>query len=260
MLVSGEPLAIARILPCNEIFARLQKPSITAAESKILDRAVLRDFEDLTDIEAPSGKAADAWNARVVAALDRTPMTVDTEYEKPFLNQMEVVELYRDAKSNDVMANTCGENSRYEKQKDVTIGFCFGRAVGVHLLARNRNLTNQAIRKVWAVGAMPADDITWSHHVATAVRGAERWYVIDPLFDYPVPVSAWIDGWKHGPKDKLLLFATKPDRFGPESKEPLYPATTKRGSYFNFFYDLFKSVRKEGETVADQLRALSTEP
>jgi hypothetical protein len=56
----------------------------------------------------------------------------------------------------------------------------------------------------------------------------------------------------------MTLFATKADRFGPESPDPLFASTTEPDSYNGFFHDLFASARREGEDVARQLELLST--
>jgi hypothetical protein len=253
----GFPLpAAGAALTCQALFKRLTAPKISARESGILDRAVLRDFEDLGDFSAPSREIAGAWNRRVIDALHRlkTP-------EVAGLSQREIDELVAEVKANEVIEESCATPSRYEKDPEVSIGFCFGRAVGVHLLARQRNLSNDSIRKFWLMGEMETGDVTWSHHVATGIRGDDgQWFVINPATTTLQPVEAWLKDWQGISTDgQMTLFATKADRFGPDARDPLFESTTEPDSYNGFFHDLFAGARREGEDVAQQLDLLSRE-
>jgi hypothetical protein len=63
------------------------------------------------------------------------------------------------------------------------IGFCFGRAMTVQLLARRQGVFDSSIRKLFVIGDLrsgPSPE--WRFHVTTLVRGDDRkWYAIDPI-------------------------------------------------------------------------------
>jgi hypothetical protein len=74
------------------------------------------------------------------------------------------------------------------------IGFCFGRAMAVHLAARDMGVHTEAIRKVFIVGALRENGaIVWRFHVTTVVRGDDhQWYAIDPIVGAPYTLQQWI--------------------------------------------------------------------
>jgi len=77
---------------------------------------------------------------------------------------------------------------------DGMVGFCFGRAMAAHLLARRMGLAPEAIGKVFIVGDLRSGvDPEWRFHVTTVVRGpAGRWWAIDPVAWHPRPLPAWM--------------------------------------------------------------------
>ncbi|MGE0526330.1 MAG: protein-glutamine glutaminase family protein [Bdellovibrionales bacterium] len=76
---------------------------------------------------------------------------------------------------------------RYDRQPtgigDGEIGFCYGRAMAVHLLARKMGLEEQSIKKIFIAGDLNNQQGTrWRFHMATMVKGNDgKWYVIDPI-------------------------------------------------------------------------------
>jgi hypothetical protein len=79
------------------------------------------------------------------------------------------------------------------------IGFCFGRAMAVHLIARRQGLAESSIRKLFIIGDLRSGEAPeWRFHVTTLVKGNEgNWYAIDPLMTPPLaagtPLS--VQGW-----------------------------------------------------------------
>lgn len=251
-------LATADELSCDRVFAMLTAgKELTAEQMKEIDRAVLQDFQDLFQIEAPSRAASDAWNARLAQALESLPAPKVGPGEKAVLSADELDDLGYQVRTNQAIRDSCSD--KYEKTPGVTYGFCFGRAVGVHLLARNMGLANDSIRKVWMVGTMHGGTVTWGHHVATAVRTEAGWRVIDGALDSRGrTMSQWFYEWQFMAKgNPLMMFATQADRFGPSHPEPLFPVTAAPEAYHGFFHDLFRSARKEGEDLESQIRSLS---
>ena len=74
------------------------------------------------------------------------------------------------------------------------IGFCFGRAMTVYLLARKMGLKDEAIRKLFIIGDLRSgDEAEWRFHVTTIVLGTDgRWYAIDPILSRPLEINEWI--------------------------------------------------------------------
>jgi hypothetical protein len=69
------------------------------------------------------------------------------------------------------------------------IGFCFGRAMAVHLGARQAGLERGSVHKLFIVGDLRSGpDPEWRFHVTTVVKGQEddRWYAIDPIMTPPI--------------------------------------------------------------------------
>lgn len=90
--------------------------------------------------------------------------------------------------------------SKYDTTGEV--GFCFGRAMTAHLIARKLGLNPNGIRKLFIIGDLRSGpDPEWRFHVTTLVKGEEdgRWYAIDPIMLPPMapgtPLFAqrWID-------------------------------------------------------------------
>ena len=74
------------------------------------------------------------------------------------------------------------------------IGFCFGRAMAVHLLARSMGLESKSIRKVFVIGALKQGGVViWRFHVTTIVLGTDKkWYAIDPNLGAPYLLDHWM--------------------------------------------------------------------
>jgi hypothetical protein len=74
------------------------------------------------------------------------------------------------------------------------IGFCFGRSMAAHLLARQVGLREDSIRTLFAIGNLHVTaDLTWRFHVTTVVKGQDGlWYALDPIMAGPMPAEAWI--------------------------------------------------------------------
>lgn len=87
---------------------------------------------------------------------------------------------------------------RYDPQG--AIGFCFGRAMAAHLLARRLGLAPDGIRKLFIIGDLRSGDAPeWRFHVTLLVRGEDGgWYAIDPIMPGPMPVKDWILAMRRG--------------------------------------------------------------
>lgn len=78
------------------------------------------------------------------------------------------------------------------------VGFCFGRAMTAHLIARKMGVHPSAVKKLFICGDMRTATATttqWRFHVTTIVkaRGSNAWYAIDPIMYRVMPAKEWID-------------------------------------------------------------------
>ncbi|MEL6546095.1 MAG: hypothetical protein AAFQ82_15815 [Myxococcota bacterium] len=74
------------------------------------------------------------------------------------------------------------------------IGFCFGRSMLTHLLARQAGLSESSIKKMFIVGDLRSTDAPeWRFHVTTMVRTDQGWMALDPLLGRIMTAQAWVD-------------------------------------------------------------------
>ena len=104
------------------------------------------------------------------------------------------------------------------------IGFCFGRAMTVHLIARRMGLSNDSIRKLFIIGYLdtredPQGDPEWRFHVTTLVKGEKgAWYAVDPIMQGVMSIKEWVKyvraTWDK--KNQALLYMTSPSTIIPD--------------------------------------------
>lgn len=145
------------------------------------------------------------------------------------------------------------------------IGFCFGRALFLHLELLRRGVAKESIKKVFAVGEMLEVDstgqnaITWQFHVATAVLGKDgKWWVLDPSYGL-MELREWYRFMKvMAVNHRMSLFSTPLSKIGPSAWE----YNTQPGGLFDpyyrkYFQDLFASFKKN-PVVKDYRRSSTT--
>jgi hypothetical protein len=142
----------------------------------------------------------------------------DSPAEIEIVNATMRNKLLLDAKSHPVARLDQLEN--YDPQK--LTGFCFGRAMAVHLLGRQRGINPESIKKQFIVGDLRgrrSAQTEWRFHVTTLVRGEnDVWYAIDPIFPAVMTQTEWIqktrkiwDEWyldrplPHEPQSRLYV-------------------------------------------------------
>lgn len=138
------------------------------------------------------------------------------------------------------------------------IGFCFGRALFIHLELLRRGVDKESIKKVFVVGEMlEVDPVTnkqtvWQFHVATSVKGTDgQWWVIDPSYGL-FELRDWYRYMKKmAVQGRISVFNTPLSKIGPSAWE----YNTKPGGlmdpyYNNYFKDLFASF-KQAPVVKD---------
>lgn len=75
------------------------------------------------------------------------------------------------------------------------IGFCFGRAMAVHLALSTRGYPSTQLRKLFAIGELRSNEKPlWRFHVTTSFYSPERaeWMVLDPYFPRPQTELEWM--------------------------------------------------------------------
>jgi len=166
----------------------------------------------LVFVVALSGNAfADAGQAEAQAWYDQVETT--NPATKDALTAAERKALLDEAGAHKVAALKWVP--KYDPTGD--IGFCFGRAMTTHLMARRMGLKGEAIQKLFIFGDLrQGANPEWRFHVTTLVKGAEdgKLYAIDPIFPgmghpTPLPAADWIEivrrTWDKPRKAHLVL-------------------------------------------------------
>jgi len=186
-------------------------------------------------------------NNRVLAALKREAIPPAGAQTKGAFTQEEIVGLYRTVNNNhQVQESLCG---RYQGSQDY--GFCWGRAMAVHLKALQSRLVNKSVRKLWVVGDLSRDPKAldhWKYHVTTLVRSTDGdWYAIDPIFSRPMRMEEWVSTVQrdYDHKKTMRVLATPAQRFNAASKAPYNRADLVESSYNGFFIDLMEEISRQ---------------
>lgn len=233
---------------CAKPFSELQIAENTKQKLLLLEENVLREMEE-SFYETQKVAANPAkWNQKVLAALEALPVSGAERGRLNGFSQDQIETLFRLVNEHPVASMEV--KSKYDPT--TIIGFCFGRAMSVHLEALRAGLAKENIRKVWVVGPMRHDNIIWKHHVATMVRGTDKnWYVIDPEYTKPLLVRDWYEDLNSMSVDgRLQFFASSPSRWGPMNNRPYEKMELGHPYYNNYFNDLLKESREEARELA----------
>lgn len=135
--------------------------------------------------------------------------------------------------------------TRYDKRGDV--GFCFGRALMVHYQLLGRGVPQSQMAKIFAVGKIRYKNQLWDFHMATLVKATDgKWWVIDSLFEKPIPASDWmrrVTGFGvNRTFPEVRFYVTDPRKFQPSYPEYRLEQLTLP-DLRPYFDDLFTSLR-----------------
>ncbi|OQW52795.1 MAG: hypothetical protein A4S09_08095 [Proteobacteria bacterium SG_bin7] len=132
------------------------------------------------------------------------------------------------------------------------VGFCFGRAMFVHLELLGRGVNRGDIRKAFVVGPLHAEDINWSFHVATTVKGSDgKWWVIDspPFGEGVMELTDWYRHQLKFSKDgRLRLYLANPQQFTPTSLKYSREILSSP-SYRNYFEEMLFDFRMRYDQI-----------
>lgn len=186
-------------------------------------------------------------NRHVIREIEQLEITQDSK-RVTALNKKELRKLLNYAIHHPV----AGVEALKKYDPNGSIGFCFGRALFIHLELLRRGVAKESIKKVFVVGEMLEVDPTtekktvWQFHVATAVKGTDgQWWVIDPSYGL-FELRAWYNYMRGmAIQGRISVFNTPLNKLGPSAWE----YNTHAGglfdpSYNNYFKDLFASFKK----------------
>lgn len=135
--------------------------------------------------------------------------------------------LFNAVRDNKIAALTKENIQKYDPSEE--IGFCYGRALAAHLIARRMGLKSSAIAKLFIIGDLRSGiEEEWRFHVTTVVRGTDgKWYAIDPLLVAPVgrnrpeTLAGWVKAIRKvwDKKEKAYLYLVSPNSVMPDVRE-----------------------------------------
>jgi len=146
-------------------------------------------------------------NTELLEAL-KAPIPPSTKTRVPSINEDQANQLLKWVQKDSKVTPL---SNVWKYTTSTGTGYCFGRAVGVHIDALYRGVEKDKILKVWAVGDMGK----FAFHVATMVQAKEGgWWVIDPILKRPIKIDDW---WalmkKEDKQGNLRLMVSAPQKF-----------------------------------------------
>ncbi len=209
------------------------------------------------------------------AIVDKAPET------RALLNVAERNELFRRASQHSVAGTSHIDDYDWQPTGigNNEIGFCYGRAMAVHLIARKMGLNKASIQKIFIAGDLRDGETRWRFHMATMVQGEdEEWYVIDPImpdigregvltpYEWMVATKMEFDLRTDG-KDDSHFFVTNPDSIMVDMR--VVPALTVFENQERLIEPSFDPTKHEGfknvswsrkKVPAEDLKALDKNP
>lgn len=196
-------------------------------------------------------------NAELVRALSEEP-ALENSRRRTSISGREAEKIRRKKINHPVVGV---EATRAIYDPTGRFGFCFGRAQWAVIELLQRGVARESIKKIFAVGPMWADGITWQFHVATMVRGPKgSWLVIDTEAPRVVTAQEWMaDLNKTSLDGKLLFHVTEPERLGASTTEKFsarhYRALGLDPQYRQYFENMMSSFREESRQKLAGLRS-----
>lgn len=146
-------------------------------------------------------------------------------------------------------------SNKYDPTGD--IGFCFGRALFIHLELLRHGVQKQAIKKAFAIGPMYSGGMYWQFHVTTIVQGNDgEWLAIDPYVGHVVKLEEWFDYLTAKSRNgKLRFYLSDPAKIGPADIEyNLRPGGLLEPQYNNYFADMLQYFRKNPVSCKEKFK------
>ena len=202
-------------------------------KSKILLNKILENDQfDLTRFSHTMSKEnAEENNRRTIEALETFIPSKDFR-RRPYVKKSEANKIFRKGFFNPVASFF----RVLEYDPRGSIGFCFGRAMTMHIEALRFGLHESSVRKIFVVGDLD----NWQFHVATIVKGEnKKWYVLDPFFLRAVTIDTWVKRWKKkDQKGNMQIYITNAERLSAGSNHVYDFVDFYFSGYKNYFRDL----------------------
>jgi len=149
------------------------------------------------------------------------------------------------------------------------IGFCFGRAMYLHLQLLRHGVAKDSIKKIFAIGPMRTGEINWQFHVATMVKdkNSNDWWVLDSNLPRPLSIEKWIEYYQKFRIDQTSMFfgffkktdneksirfyVTEASKFGSSAWQ-YSPQSLNDPFYNNFFKDMLRDFKENPVPLAEK--------
>lgn len=233
----GRSTEVAAHEACSSIFPKSKTPE------SIVDLFALRDQE-----------IANLSRSTIRWMNGETRKALENEVPPESQTQARMIDEGRLRKLLDITRDHVVVSSEFTHKyspENIDIGYCFGRAMYVHLMLRKLGIQEKSIRKIWAVGPMRSlsGSVIWGFHVATAVYTPNGWMTVDPLTLKPEPLRHWFSRFEGQSTDgRVRFYATEAAKFGPTlgkySRAQLgLDLKREEDWYRHFFPDMLETVR-----------------
>ena len=216
-----------------------QKKSICA---KYFDR-----LENYLTIEIPSLETSLKHNKVVLEILNQLPIS-QSKTKKPYLTNEDAKALFHKVDNHPVVGRCA--LPKYDPSR--THGFCYGRSEAFARAARDMNVNDDSIKKVFAIGHFFKPGVTtmrgWQYHVITLVRAEDKtWFAFDPILNEgPVSVESWYQEMRSISLYRAMnLFVTDSQRVYPDNSERIFQSPLLSPEANQYFKDYFDSLQSE---------------
>lgn len=225
---------------CRDLF----EPSIFNSKPDRLYDEYLNETQNL------DSKQIQSLNQNFVSILKKF---VPTKHER----RAQTVSIKQTQKMLDIVTHhrVVGlHNDNIYARPNEEMGFCFGRAMYLHLLSLKLGLHKGSIKKIWALGPMDSGtpNVTWGYHVALMVFSKEKaWVVLDANIGRVVTAEQWVRIYTNRSLDQRVRFyASEPEKFGLYAgKYSRYilglDLNTNDDWFKHYFVDMLRASRSE---------------
>lgn len=248
--------ASAYIPICLSIFVMCMGVSSAYANYEIKCEAILADESqsetfrtivknlDMFEADIPTDlKVIKKHNSNVLASLSKLKIE-PTPGRITAITGAEALMLFEKVMSLDPVRITTGGSNIYDPWNNE--GFCFGRAMAVHLLAIKYGVNKESIRKLWVLGNLSSGgNGSWRYHTAAAIKSTNgHWYVLDPILNRVVTANEWYNIMysSYSVDKRMLLYDSDGNRQFPVPGK-YTPMFTQPRDYERFYRDLFKALK-----------------
>ena len=169
-----------------------------------------------------------------------------------------------------VMNHDMLSDSKRNYDPEGQLGFCFGRALKLHLELLRYGVNKDSIKKIFVIGPMNLPGKVWQFHVATIVKdlNSNDWWALDTNLRKPVMVADWMKYYekyrsdrterlfrkpKIDPTKSLRFYITQPEKIGASGWEYNIKSGGLFDDYYNeYFKDMFKLFKQHPVPVSEK--------